>query len=83
MKLINIPEDTKLKNQLDKVNEEVEEFVNAIKYESNENIISEFYDVIQSMLTTLDLLKLTDLLEEGKGKHEQKLLSRKWTLRKI
>lgn len=65
------------KNRLfEKVLEEQEEFNKAFLNKDDDNMIEEFYDCIQSMLSLIDYCNLAQLLENGKNKHYDKLKSR-------
>lgn len=63
--------------QVRKIGEEVEEFVAAIVKKDNENLIEEFWDVVQSMMGVIDLKGLTkEDLMNGLEKHYKKLENR-------
>lgn len=66
--------------QLNKVREEVVEFLNAI---DKENRVEEFFDTIQSMLGVLEAEGLIDKLEDGLKKHNKKLTDRGWILKNL
>ena len=66
-----------------KLDEEYEEFLSAIEFADNENIIEEFYDVIQVMVNILDKIDTTSReVEGGYFKHHRKLLDRGWEFKK-
>lgn len=59
-----------------KLNEEVLEFIQA---RSSENVIEEFFDVIQCLINYVDYLKIDEeSLKEGIKVHNEKLLKRGW-----
>ena len=66
-----------------KFEEECDEFLSAIEFADNENIIEEFYDVIQVMVNILDKLDTTSReVESAYFKHHRKLLERGWEFKK-
>ena len=66
-----------------KFEEECDEFLSAIEFADNENIIEEFYDVIQVMVNILDKIDTTSReVEGGYFKHHRKLLDRGWVFKK-
>lgn len=71
-----------LVEEVDKLSEETHEFINAIIKNDEENMIEEFYDVIQVMLNILHRYELTDKLEDGLQDHIKKLVSRGWNIEK-
>lgn len=75
MNLINIATDEQ--TQFIKVLEEFEEFIKAIITEDDENLIEEFYDVVQVMLTYIDFKGLINKIPDGNLKHYKKLRERK------
>lgn len=64
--------------ELLKLMEEVEEFIKAIENKDKENTIEEFYDIIQVLVNLVNRYDCIDELEEGKKKHVEKLINRKW-----
>ena len=66
-----------------KFEEECDEFLSAIEFADNENIIEEFYDVIQVMVNILDKVGITTKeIESAYFKHHRKLLDRGWEFKK-
>ena len=66
-----------------KFEEECDEFLSAIEFADNENIIEEFYDVIQVMVNILDKIDTTSReVEGGYFKRHRKLLDRGWEFKK-
>ena len=66
-----------------KFEEECDEFLSAIEFTDNENIIEEFYDVIQVMVNILDKIDInTKEIESAYFKHHRKLLDRGWEFKK-
>lgn len=66
-----------------KFEEECDEFLSAIEFANNENIIEEFYDVIQVMVNILDKIDTTSKeIESAYFKHHRKLLDRGWEFKK-
>ena len=66
-----------------KFEEECDEFLSAIEFADNENIIEEFYDVIQVMVNILDKIDTTSKeIESAYFKHHRKLLDRGWEFKK-
>ena len=66
-----------------KFEEECDEFLSAIEFADNENIIEEFYDVIQVMVNILDKIDTTSReIESAYFKHHRKLLERGWEFKK-
>ena len=66
-----------------KFEEECDEFISAIEFDDNENILEEFYDVIQVMVNILDMIDTTTKEVEGAYfKHHRKLLDRGWKFKK-
>jgi phosphoribosyl-ATP pyrophosphohydrolase len=77
MKLKFVKLDTTIGTQVEKIYEEVNEFVEAIKLEDDENLIEEFWDVVQSMMGVIDLRGLSkEELMQGLEKHYEKLEGR-------
>lgn len=77
MELKFIELETDRSNQVNKVVEEVHEFIQAIKKRDEENLIEEFWDVVQSMMGVVDLMGLSkEELMNGLDKHYKKLESR-------
>ena len=68
--------------EVDKLTEETHEFINAISNNDEENIIEEFYDVIQVMINILYKYELIDELEKGLSLHNEKIVNRGWNIEK-
>ena len=66
--------------EVDKLTEETHEFINAISNNDEENIIEEFFDVMQVMLNILYKYELTDKLQEGLSLHNEKIVNRGWDI---
>nr|WP_312985972.1 hypothetical protein [Clostridioides sp.] len=83
MLVLDLPKGTTIDDQLGKVAEEFAEFVNAVIYEdSNEEVLSEFYDVVQAMIGVLDLKGIDkDTIESGALTHIAKLGERGWNIK--
>ena len=71
-----------LEKEVDKLLEEAHEFINAINNNDEENMIEEFFDVIQVMINILNKYELTDMLFSGLIDHREKLVSRGWNIEK-
>lgn len=86
MKIISYPvsnENLKSGELLLKLDEEYEEFLSAIEFVDNENVLEEFYDVIQVMVNILDKMGITTKeIESAYFKHHRKLLDRGWEFKK-
>ena len=68
---------------LAKLDEEYEEFLSAVEFSDNENLLEEFYDVIQVMVNILDKVDITTKeIESAYFKHHRKLLDRGWEFKK-
>jgi len=83
MLVLELPKDTTVDDQLGKVAEEFAEFVDAVLYEeSNEEVLSEFYDVVQAMIGVLDIkgISVCDI-RKGENEHIKKMESRGWKLK--
>ena len=66
-----------------KFEEECDEFLSAIEFGDNENVLEEFYDVIQVMVNILDKIDInTKEIESAYFKHHRKLLDRGWEFKK-
>ena len=71
-------------SELAKYQEEIKEFEDAVLNDDHENVIEEFYDVIQTMTQTLLLLGVDiDKLKEGQYVHRDKLKGRGWKMKEI
>lgn len=83
MLIYELPEGTTIDKQLDKVAEEYVEFMFAVAdKDSNEEVLSEFYDVVQVMIGVLDLKGIDkDSIENGGIKHIRKLRERGWNIK--
>ena len=86
MRIISYPvsnEKLDLGELLSKLDEEYEEFLSAVEFSDNENLLEEFYDVIQVMVDILDKIDTTSReVEGGYFKHHRKLLDRGWEFKK-
>lgn len=71
-----------LVTEVDKLTEETHEFINAIANNDEDNMIEEFFDVIQVMINILHRYRVTDKLEDGLQDHIEKLASRGWNIDK-
>lgn len=80
--IANIPELT-VKEQFEKVLEEVLELKEAIELKDNKKIMEEGLDVIQAIFTLFKVLKIDKEIREGLKLHNKKLRKRKWKLEKI
>ena len=86
MRIISYPisnENLNLGELLWKLDEEYEEFLSAVEFSDNENLLEEFYDVIQVMVNILDKVDInTKEVEGAYFKHHRKLLERGWEFKK-
>lgn len=79
----------KFEVELDKLNEETEELLEAVmKYKDNEvitidNVIEESCDVIQVVINILYRLGLLKFMPEGVEIHKEKLKSRGWKFEEV
>jgi phosphoribosyl-ATP pyrophosphohydrolase len=83
MLVLELPKDTTVDKQLDKVAEEFKEFVDAVMDDdTNEELLSEFYDAVQAMIGILDLkgISLCDI-RKGEKNHIKKMESRGWKIK--
>lgn len=71
-----------LATEVDKLTEETHEFINAIANNDEDNMIEEFFDVIQVMVNVLYRYQITYKLEDGLQVHIEKLKSRGWEIEK-
>ena len=69
-----------LVEEVDKLTEETHEFINAIIKNDEENMIEEFFDVIQVMINILHRYDITYKLGDGLQDHIVKLTSRGWNI---
>ena len=77
MELKFIELNTSLIRQLDKIEEEKDEFVEALANIDNENLIEEFWDVVQAMMGVIDRRGVSiEELMKGREEHYNKLESR-------
>lgn len=81
MNFINI--NTNLKEQQRKCIDELCEFIVGVNKNDNENIIEEFFDVIQAMLGIIKILGIQSMISPGLVKHNKKLKDRGWKFTKI
>ena len=86
MRIISYPvsnENLDLGELLLKLEEEYDEFLSAIEFADDNNVLEEFYDVIQVMVNILDKIDITTKEVEGAYfKHHRKLLDRGWEFKK-
>lgn len=86
MKIISYPvsnESLNLDELMEKFEEEYEEFVIAVESFDYENVLEEFYDVVQVMVNIMDMLEITTKeIESAYFKHHRKLLDRGWEFKK-
>ena len=71
-----------LVTEVEKLTEETHEFINAISNNDEDNMIEEFFDVVQVMLNILHRYELTDKLQEGLSLHNKKMVNRGWEIKK-
>ena len=69
-----------IEEEIEKLNEEVKEFIEAMEKEDSENIVEEFYDVIQVLVNLTYKYNVTDDLGEGLHKHLRKIKERNWDI---
>ena len=69
-----------LATEVDKLKEETHEFINAVSNNDEDNMIEEFFDVIQVMINILHRYDITYKLEDGLQEHIEKLASRGWNI---
>ncbi len=69
--------------ELNKLQEEVQEFKVALLLDDEDNMLEEALDVIQVLINILNRYELTDYLEEALFIHKKKLMSRGWKLDKF
>lgn len=62
-----------------KSTEEVQEFIGAT---NKDNLVEEFFDVIQVLVNIMDKNNLLDALPDGLDKHIDKMQSRNWDIKK-
>lgn len=68
--------------EMNKLQEEVQEFKVAILLDDEDNMLEEALDVMQVLFNILNRYELTDYLEEALYLHKKKLASRGWQLDK-
>lgn len=68
--------------EMNKLQEEVQEFKVAILLDDEDNMLEEALDVMQVIFNILNRYELTDYLEEALFLHKKKLASRGWRLDK-
>lgn len=80
MLVLELPKDTTIDKQLEKVSEEYKEFVQAVvDGDTNEEVVSEFYDVVQAMVGVLDLKGIKkNEIANSEFSHAIKLVDRGW-----
>lgn len=71
-------EEYSILTEYSKLKEEVQEFIGA---PTKENLVEEFYDVIQVLLNIMDKNNLIDELQKGLDRHIDKLKSRGWDIK--
>ena len=69
--------------ELNKLQEEVQEFKVALLLDDEDNMLEEALDVIQVLINILNRYELTDYLEEALFIHKKKLAGRGWKLDKF
>ena len=69
--------------ELNKLQEEVQEFKVALLLDDEDNMLEEAWDVIQVLINILNRYELTDYLEESLYIHKKKLMSRNWKIDKF
>ena len=69
--------------EMNKLQEEVQEFKVAILLDDEDNMLEEALDVMQVLFNILNRYELTDYLEEALYLHKKKLASRGWRLDKF
>lgn len=79
--VLDIDEITTLE-ELEKLQEEVGEFIQAIENEDMDNMKEEFFDVIQVLVNIMNRYNLVDDLEDDLEVHIEKLRKRKWQINK-
>lgn len=68
--------------EMNKLQEEVQEFKVAILLDDEDNMLEEALDVMQVIFNILNRYELTDYLDEALYLHKKKLASRGWKLDK-
>lgn len=61
-----------------KLTEEVQEFIGA---PNKENLVEEFYDIIQVLVNIMDKNNLIDELQKGLDTHIEKMKAREWDIK--
>lgn len=79
--VLDIDEITTLE-ELEKLQEEVGEFIQAIENEDMDNMKEEFFDVIQVLVNIMNRYNLVDDLEDDLEVHIEKLRKRNWEIKK-
>ena len=86
MRIISYPvsnENLNLDELMEKFEEEYEEFTIGVETFDYENILEEFYDIVQVMVNIMDMLEIsTKDIESAYFKHHRKLLDRGWEFKK-
>lgn len=83
MLVLDLPKGTTIDDQLGKVAEEYVEFMFAVANEdTKEEVLSEFYDVVQAMIGVLDIkgISVCDI-RKGEKDHIKKMESRGWKVK--
>lgn len=83
LKLISSIPNWKVEDQLEKIDEEVTEFKNAIDAGITKDIIAEGLDVCQTILTMFQVLEIENYITEGVETRNKKLNGRGWDLKEI
>ena len=68
--------------ELEKLQEEVNEFIEATENNDIDNMREEFFDTIQVLLNVMDRYGLLDDLENDLDVHVDKLIKRGWEINK-
>lgn len=70
-------------HQLEKIEEEIDEVVEALVNNDADNLVEESWDVIQSILGLIKIKGLEKEFKEGFEKHREKMLSRGYKLEQM
>ena len=79
--ILNIDKIT-TEEEIFKLREETEEFINGIQREDKENMKEEFFDVIQVLINIMYRYDLIEDTEKELEKHINKLKNRNWEITK-
>lgn len=80
--VLNI-DDISTEEEIRKLKEEMYEFMTALLLDDEENMLEEFFDIMQVCINLLDRYKLTGQLDEALAKHNRKLIERDWKFKKF